>query len=148
MAFQGRLCAGVGKALRLYEIGKKKLLRKVETKTFGSAIVTLNTQGSRIIVGDMQESVVLAVYKAPENRLLIFADDSQPRWTTATVMVDYMTIAAGDKFGAAGEAIGVAQLDSRRARDAAPALAGAIELGADDALAWLSYWRSAGFIPQ
>jgi hypothetical protein len=32
MAFQGRLCAGVGKSLRLYEIGKKKLLRKVETK--------------------------------------------------------------------------------------------------------------------
>ena len=34
MAFQGRLCAGVGKALRLYEIGKKKLLRKVETKVW------------------------------------------------------------------------------------------------------------------
>lgn len=32
MAFQGRLCVGVGKALRLYEIGKKKLLRKVESK--------------------------------------------------------------------------------------------------------------------
>lgn len=32
LAFQGRLCAGVGKSLRLYEIGKKKLLRKVETK--------------------------------------------------------------------------------------------------------------------
>lgn len=61
--------------------------------------MTLNTQGSRIIVGDMQESVVYAVYKPPENRLLIFADDSQSRWTTSTVMVDYMTIAAGDKFG-------------------------------------------------
>lgn len=47
----------------------------------------------------MQESVVYAVYKAPENRLLIFADDSQPRWVTASVMVDYMTVAAGDKFG-------------------------------------------------
>ena len=32
MGFQGRLCAGVGKSLRLYEIGKKKLLRKVEAK--------------------------------------------------------------------------------------------------------------------
>ncbi|KAL5528100.1 RSE1 [Sanghuangporus sanghuang] len=99
MAFQGRLCAGIGKALRIYDIGKKKLLRKVETKTYGSAIVTLNTQGSRIIIGDMQDSVVYAVYKPPENRLLVFADDSQPRWTTSTVMVDYMTIAAGDKFG-------------------------------------------------
>lgn len=32
LAFQGRLCAGVGKSLRIYEMGKKKLLRKVETK--------------------------------------------------------------------------------------------------------------------
>lgn len=47
----------------------------------------------------MQESIVFAVYKAPENRLLIFADDTQPRWITASVMVDYMTIAASDKFG-------------------------------------------------
>jgi len=47
----------------------------------------------------MQESVLFAVYKAPENRLLIFADDSQPRWITSTVMVDYTTVAAGDKFG-------------------------------------------------
>jgi splicing factor 3B subunit 3 len=32
MAFQGRLAAGIGKALRIYDIGKKKLLRKVENK--------------------------------------------------------------------------------------------------------------------
>ncbi|EIW82846.1 hypothetical protein CONPUDRAFT_81012 [Coniophora puteana RWD-64-598 SS2] len=99
MAFQGRLIAGVGKSLRLYEIGKKKLLRKAENKSFASAIVTLNTQGSRIIVGDMQESVHFAAYKAPENRLLIFADDMQPRWVTALTMVDYTTIAVGDRFG-------------------------------------------------
>ena len=34
MAFQGRLVAGVGKSLRIYDMGKKKLLRKVETKVF------------------------------------------------------------------------------------------------------------------
>ena len=32
LAFQGRLVAGVGKSLRIYDIGKKKLLRKVENK--------------------------------------------------------------------------------------------------------------------
>lgn len=32
IAFQGRLVAGVGKALRLYDLGKKKLLRKAENK--------------------------------------------------------------------------------------------------------------------
>ncbi|OAX33849.1 hypothetical protein K503DRAFT_836197 [Rhizopogon vinicolor AM-OR11-026] len=99
MAFQGRLVAGVGKALRIYEMGKKKLLRKAENKTFSTAIVSLNTQGSRIIVGDMQESIHYAVYKAPENRLLIFADDTQPRWIVAATMVDYNTVAASDRFG-------------------------------------------------
>ena len=32
MAFQGRLMAGVGRALRIYDIGKKRLLRKAENK--------------------------------------------------------------------------------------------------------------------
>ena len=32
MAFQGGLVASVGKSLRIYNIGKKKLLRKVENK--------------------------------------------------------------------------------------------------------------------
>ncbi|OCH91653.1 hypothetical protein OBBRIDRAFT_792005 [Obba rivulosa] len=99
MAFQGKLVAGVGKALRIYDMGKKKLLRKVENKSFPAAIVSLHTQGSHIYVGDMQESVFYAVYKAPENRLLIFADDPQPRWITAMTMVDYNTVAGADRFG-------------------------------------------------
>ncbi|KAF8639781.1 hypothetical protein AX17_001041 [Amanita inopinata Kibby_2008] len=99
MAFQGRLAAGVGKALRIYDIGKKKMLRKVENKSFATAIVTLMTQGSRMIVGDMQESVFYVAYKAPENRLLVFADDTQPRWVTAVTMVDYTAVAVGDRFG-------------------------------------------------
>lgn len=52
-----------------------------------------------MIVGDMQESIQFAVYKPPENRLLTFADDSQPRWVSAMTMVDYNTIAAADRFG-------------------------------------------------
>lgn len=32
LSFQGRLVAGVGNSLRIYDIGKKKLLRKVEAK--------------------------------------------------------------------------------------------------------------------
>ncbi|KAE9403897.1 hypothetical protein BT96DRAFT_964384 [Gymnopus androsaceus JB14] len=102
LAFQGRLVAGVGKALRIYDIGKKKLLRKVENKSICSHLlrpfVTLSTQGSRIVIGEMQESVSFAAYKAPENRLLVFADDSQPRWVSAMAMVDYNTVAIGDRF--------------------------------------------------
>jgi len=31
-AFQGRVLVGIGKMLRLYDLGKKKLLRKCENK--------------------------------------------------------------------------------------------------------------------
>jgi splicing factor 3B subunit 3 len=41
MGFQGRLAAGVGKALRIYDIGKKKMLRKAENKVFFLAPVSV-----------------------------------------------------------------------------------------------------------
>ncbi|TPX70379.1 hypothetical protein SpCBS45565_g01800 [Spizellomyces sp. 'palustris'] len=98
-AFQGRLLVGMGKILRIYDLGKKKLLRKCENKQFPSNILTLHTQGDRIVVGDVQESVHFASYRHFDNRIVIFADDTTPRWITATTMVDYDTVAGGDKFG-------------------------------------------------
>lgn len=53
-AFQGRLLVGVGHTLRLYDIGKKRLLRKCENRQFPTLIVTLHTMGDRIYVGDCQ----------------------------------------------------------------------------------------------
>ncbi|KAI9277669.1 CPSF A subunit region-domain-containing protein [Umbelopsis sp. AD052] len=99
LGFQGRLLAGVGKALRIYDVGKKKLLRKCETKSVPNAITSLHTQGDRIVIGDVQESVIFAVYKHIDNRIIVFADDTTPRWTTTSTMVDYDTVAGGDKFG-------------------------------------------------
>ncbi|KAJ7644170.1 CPSF A subunit region-domain-containing protein [Roridomyces roridus] len=98
-AFQGRLVAGVGRALRLYDIGKQKLLLKAENKSFASTIMTLHTQGSRIVVGDMQHSLNFIAFKEHENRLLLVADDTQSRWTTCSTMLDYNTAIAGDRFG-------------------------------------------------
>ncbi|KAF7366281.1 hypothetical protein MSAN_00884300 [Mycena sanguinolenta] len=77
LAFQGRLAAG----------------------SFARSIVTLHTQGSRIVVGDMEQSLDFLTYKAPDNRLLVVADDMQPRWTTCSTILDYNTVAAGDRFG-------------------------------------------------
>ncbi len=48
----------------------------------------------------MQESIFWVAYKSvPTRQLLTFADDSQPRWITCAQMVDYDTVACGDKFG-------------------------------------------------
>lgn len=99
-AFQGYLLAGVGKSLRLYEMGKKALLRKCENTGFPTGVATINVIGARIIVGDLQESTFFCVYRSlPTRQLLIFADDGQPRWLTSVVNVDYDTVCAADKFG-------------------------------------------------
>ena len=52
--FKGRLLAGVGAALRVYEAGRKKLLRKCEHRKLPTHIATLATAGDRIYVGDLQ----------------------------------------------------------------------------------------------
>jgi splicing factor 3B subunit 3 len=77
--FNGRLLVGAGKCLKLFELGKRKLLKKAENKQFPTAIVKIQCSGDRIYVGDMSESVHFARYKRQENVLGIFADDTYPR---------------------------------------------------------------------
>ncbi|KAK8932917.1 Pre-mRNA-splicing factor [Metarhizium anisopliae BRIP 53293] len=97
--FQGKLLAGVGKTLRVYDLGMRQMLRKAQAEVAPQQIVSLNTQGSRIIVGDIQQGVTYVTYKPTTNKLIPFADDTTARWTTCTTMVDYESVAGGDKFG-------------------------------------------------
>lgn len=99
LAFQGRLLAGIGTDLRIYDLGMKQLLRKCQARVSPRLIVGIQTQGSRIVVSDVQESVIYVAYKHQENILVPFADDVVSRWTTCTTMVDYESVAGGDKFG-------------------------------------------------
>jgi len=55
--------------------------------------------GHRIFVSDVQESVYMVRYKRQENQLIIFADDTHPRWITTATVLDFDTIATADKFG-------------------------------------------------
>ncbi|XP_020576179.1 LOW QUALITY PROTEIN: splicing factor 3B subunit 3-like [Phalaenopsis equestris] len=97
--FQGRLLAGIGSVLRLYDLGKRRLLRKCENKLFPNTINSIHTYRDRIYVGDLQESFHYCKYRRDENQLYIFADDSVPRWLTASHHVDFDTMAGADKFG-------------------------------------------------
>ncbi|KAF8863834.1 hypothetical protein BDZ45DRAFT_685718 [Acephala macrosclerotiorum] len=99
LSFQGRLLAGVGKDLRIYDLGMRQLLRKAQAEVVPNLIVGLQTQGSRIVVSDVQESITMVVYKFQENKLIPFVDDTIARWTSCITMVDYETVAGGDKFG-------------------------------------------------
>jgi splicing factor 3B subunit 3 len=60
--FQGRLLAGIGSVLRLYDLGKKRLLRKCENKLFPNTIVSIHTYRDRIYVGDIQEVCFLNTF--------------------------------------------------------------------------------------
>ena len=98
-AYQGKVLIGVGKLLRLYDLGRKKMLRKCENKHIPHIEVGIQSIGDRIIVSDVQESVHFVKYRPGENQLVVFADDTSPRWVTSVCILDYATVAIGDKFG-------------------------------------------------
>ncbi|KAL9056704.1 MAG: hypothetical protein Q9162_002773 [Coniocarpon cinnabarinum] len=100
LAFQGRLLAGIGAAVYIYDVGMRKLLRKCwRPRAAATTIVALESQGSRIIIADQKESITFMKYDPVQNELTPFADDVCSRWATCMTMVDYETVAAGDKFG-------------------------------------------------
>ncbi|PVD21138.1 hypothetical protein C0Q70_19304 [Pomacea canaliculata] len=98
-AFQGRVMIGVGKYLRIYDLGKKKLLRKCENKHVPNFIVSIHTSGHRVVVADVQDSFHFVRYRRQENQLIVFADDTNPRWVTCSTLLDHNTVAGADKFG-------------------------------------------------
>lgn len=63
------------------------------------AVVDIKTIGDRIICSDIQESVHFLKYRRGENQLVVYADDTSPRWITTTCILDYNTVAVADKFG-------------------------------------------------
>jgi len=99
LPFQGRLLAGIGKTLLIYDLGLRQLLRKAQSEVAPQLIVSLQTQGNRVVIGDVQQGLTYVVYKQETNKLIPFVDDTINRWTTCTTMVDYESVAGGDKFG-------------------------------------------------
>ena len=62
-------------------------------------ITSIHTMGNRIVVADVQESFHFLRYRRQENQLIIFADDTSPRWISCAALLDYDTMAGADKFG-------------------------------------------------
>ncbi|KAL7443975.1 hypothetical protein ACHAXH_009885 [Discostella pseudostelligera] len=97
--FQGRLLVGVGRIVRLYEMGKRQLLKKCELRGFPTMVKTLQAAGDRAFVGEMMQSVQFIRYDATSNKLLLVARDQSPRPITCQELLDINTVAVGDKFG-------------------------------------------------
>ncbi|KAK8718589.1 hypothetical protein OTU49_014623 [Cherax quadricarinatus] len=98
-SYNGRVLIGVGRLLRIYDLGKKKLLRKCENKHIPNLIVDIKARGQRVFVSDVQESLFVLRYKRHENQLIIFVDDTNQRWVTTSCLLDFDTAAVADKFG-------------------------------------------------
>jgi splicing factor 3B subunit 3 len=98
-AFHGRLLAGVGRTLRLYDLGKRRLLRKGEARGFPTLITGLSPSLDRVFVADAAESVHVVRYRRSDGSLAVVADDVTARHTSALLPLDHDTVAAGDRFG-------------------------------------------------
>jgi splicing factor 3B subunit 3 len=115
-AFRDKLLVGIGTSLRLYELGKRQLLRKAECRmVVANQICAIAVAGGdRVFVGDVQDSVTLVKYYAPPSatsnsrdfggrqeggRFVPIAHDGIPRCILTLLTLDYSTVCATDKFG-------------------------------------------------
>jgi splicing factor 3B subunit 3 len=121
-AFRDKLLVGVGTSLRLYDLGKKQLLRKAEARmVVANKICALAVAGGdRIFVGDVQDSVTLFKYYPPSSaadgavsvaaagpiatgresgRFVPVARDGVSRYIVTLLSLDYSTVCGSDKFG-------------------------------------------------
>lgn len=96
---------GIGKTLRLYDLGRKKLLKKCENRGFPNCIVDIQvvqgtgTDADRIFVCDIAEGVHVVTHREREKQMFVFADTITPRYITSNLLLDYDTSAHADKFG-------------------------------------------------
>jgi len=98
-AFNGRLLVGIGNTLRIYDLGKLKLLRKCECRGLPVLVTSVCTKGDRVYASDLSNGLVYLKYKRTTNELVIFADDIVPRFMTQALHLDYDTMLGADKFG-------------------------------------------------
>ncbi|PVU92157.1 hypothetical protein BB561_003999 [Smittium simulii] len=117
--FQGRLAAGIGSSLILYDLGKKQLLRKAHLTGLPNMIsrlvvvpisesydalmnddgTSISKQSNRIVIADVQESIHYCIYSAYSQQFVIVCDDVISRYITSVCCLDRDTIAVSDKFG-------------------------------------------------
>ncbi|PIO57365.1 hypothetical protein TELCIR_21228, partial [Teladorsagia circumcincta] len=91
--------AGRGDLIGTIMFPPQQKLEAVLEENFPVQITGIQSTGQRIIVTDSQESVHFVRYRKAENQLVIFCDDTTPRYVTTCCVLDYNTVAVGDKFG-------------------------------------------------
>ena len=80
--FKEHLIVGMAGAVRVYDWGRKQLLRKCESRDLPSTVLRIVARGNRLFAADQSESVFMLRFDAAANVITAFADDTTPRWTT------------------------------------------------------------------
>ncbi len=63
-----------------------------------SSDMLLKTNATKVVVSDVQYSLLIAIYKPEDNCFYIIADDPIPRWLPCSPLrLDYDTTAMADK---------------------------------------------------
>ena len=96
--FENKLLCGIGNKLILYQIGKKNLLLKCESKKIPDQINKIITNGTRIIISTLKNSIYLIKHVLSLNQFYIICDDIFTRYIISIIFIDYDTIACCDKF--------------------------------------------------
>lgn len=97
--WRGRLLVGVNKTLRVYSLGKKRLLRKSEYRGIPQGLTWIKVMKDRIFAGDISNGVLVFKFNTASNQFMLVSKDPMPRWlTSACEVLDYHTIVLSDKF--------------------------------------------------
>jgi len=85
--------------MRLFEVGRKKLLLKAEVANLPSSVNQIRCVGKKIYVTGVGESFHLFRYIPEEHTFYDIAEDQLPKFITAMNVIDSETVCAADKFG-------------------------------------------------
>lgn len=97
----------------MYDLGRKKLLRKCENKQMPSMVVNLTVTGDRVFAGDQMESCHCFKYRRAENQLVEFADDQvRPSFSLNLSLSGRFQTCKGHRCGPRRSAMGRRGVDS------------------------------------
>lgn len=95
---KGRLIAGIGGILWVYELGQHKFLWKCENRGFVSSINRIEVEEDWIFICDRADSLHVLSYKVEDALLYEFADDPIWRYIHTFTMLDQETAICSDLF--------------------------------------------------